>query len=292
MEFFLAGLGNYFTELNFLKEGILEADRLGFDGALIPDHYMWGRREGRHKRDDDYVTVDSWVMLTYLAAKTEQIRLGTRVTPIPFRPPGMLAKMVATLDNLSNGRVVLGVGAGWSQEEFEAYSKWHEPKIRVDKTIEGLELMIQLWTQDEVTFEGQYYRAKAAVLEPKPIQKPYPALFFGSQGTRMLRLAGRYGNICFIPNTPTPVDYEERKKVVMRVAEKLNRVDDIGFMIDLRRMLAGTRSRNRYDQKEYFREVEAAVEMGASYFQATFPRNESFIESIRSFSREIMSSFK
>jgi alkanesulfonate monooxygenase SsuD/methylene tetrahydromethanopterin reductase-like flavin-dependent oxidoreductase (luciferase family) len=73
-----------------------------------------------------------------LAAKTEKIRLGTLVTPIPFRPPSMLAKMVSTLDVISNGRTVFGIGAGWSQTEFEGYSSWDEPKIRVDKTIEGL----------------------------------------------------------------------------------------------------------------------------------------------------------
>jgi FMNH2-dependent dimethyl sulfone monooxygenase len=84
----------------------------------------------------------------------------------------MLAKMVSTVDILSNGRAILGVGAGWSKEEFEGHSEWNEPKIRVNKTIEGLELMVKLWTQKEVTFEGKYYRAKAAVLEPKPVQKP------------------------------------------------------------------------------------------------------------------------
>ena len=110
-----------------------------------------------------------------------------------------MAKMVATLDNLSIGRVIFGVGAGWSQEEFDGYSEWNSNKVRVDKTQEGLELMIKLWTEDEVTFDGTHYNAKNAVLEPKPVQKPYPNLLFGGSGTRMLALAGRYGNIVFIP---------------------------------------------------------------------------------------------
>jgi alkanesulfonate monooxygenase SsuD/methylene tetrahydromethanopterin reductase-like flavin-dependent oxidoreductase (luciferase family) len=285
MKFFLAGLGNWYKELDIVKEAILEADRLGFDGALVPDHYMWGSREPSRRRPDDYVTLDSWVLLTYLAAKTEQIRLGTRVTPIPFRPPGMLAKMVSTLDILSNGRVILGVGAGWSKEEFEGYSEWNGPKIRVDKTFEGLELIVKLWTQKEVTFEGKYYRAKAAVLEPKPVQKPYPTLLFGSSGDRMLRLAGKYGNICYIPHTQTPEEFEEGKKKVLRVAERLNRTDKIAFMI-------GELSRISYDQKEYFRRVEEAIEVGASYFQASFPRNELLINSVRRFAGEIIPSFK
>lgn len=285
MKFFLAGLGNWYKELDIVKEAILEADRLGFDGALLPDHYMWGSREPSRRRPDDYVTVDSWVLLTYLAAKTEQIRLGTRVTPIPFRPPGMLAKMVSTLDILSNGRIILGVGAGWSKEEFEGYSEWNEPKIRVDKTVEGLGLMVRLWTQKEVTFEGKYYRAKAAVLEPKPVQKPYPTLLFGSSGDRMLRLAGKYGNICFIPRTQTPEDYEEGKKKVLKVAKRLNRADKVAFM-------AGAMSEVPYSQKEYSRRVEEAIETGSSYFQTSFPRNESLVNSIRKFAQEIIPSFK
>jgi alkanesulfonate monooxygenase SsuD/methylene tetrahydromethanopterin reductase-like flavin-dependent oxidoreductase (luciferase family) len=284
MKFFLAGLGNWYNELDLVKAAILEADTVGFDGALIPDHYMWGTREPSRQRPDDYVTLESWVLLTFLAAHTEQIRLGTRVTPIPFRPPGILAKMVATLDILSKGRVILGVGAGWSKEEFDGYSEWHEPKIRVDKTIEGLELIVKLWTQDEVHFEGQFYRAKAAVLEPKPVQKPYPPLLFGSSGNRMLRLAGKYGNICFFPRASTPEVYEEEKQKVLRVAERFHRTDQLGFM-------AGTMAPTPYNHKEYCTRVEAAIEMGASYFQTSFPRNESLVTSVRKFALEIIPSF-
>lgn len=285
MKFFLAGLGNWYNELDIVMDAILEADRTGFDGALIPDHYMWGTREPSRRRLDDYVTVDSWILLTYLAAQTEQIRLGTRVTPIPFRPPGILAKMVSTLDIISNGRIILGVGAGWSKEEFEGYSEWNEPKIRVDKTIEGLDLIVQLWTQKEVTFNGKYYTAKGAVLEPKPVQKPYPTLLFGSSGNRMLRLAGKYGNICFIPHIQTLQEYEEKKKRVLRVAERLNRTEQIAFM-------AGALSETPYDKNLYLRKVEEAIEGGASYFQTSFPRNNVLVDSVRKFAQEIIPSFK
>jgi alkanesulfonate monooxygenase SsuD/methylene tetrahydromethanopterin reductase-like flavin-dependent oxidoreductase (luciferase family) len=96
------------------------------------------------------------------------------------------------------------------------------PKIRVDKTKEGLELMIQLWTQKKVTFEGKHYRAKGAMLDPKPIQKPYPQLLFGGHGDRMLRLAGCYADICYIPQfslDATLEDYLEDKRKVLRAAE-------------------------------------------------------------------------
>ena len=290
MKFFIDNLGNYFHHLDFIKEAVIEADRLGFDGALMPDHYMWGVGGGMVRRPNANLTLDSWVMLTYLAAKTEQIRLGTMVTPIPFRPPGMLAKMLSTLDVLSNGRVVLGVGAGWSQKEFEGYSEWNEPKVRVDKTVEGLELMVQLWTQDEVTFEGQYYRAKGAVLEPKPVQKPYPALLFGSRGNRMLRLAGKYGTICYFPHDRNPdiqtsEDHEVMKKKVVKAAERVNRADEIAYMV-------GTRFPGvPYNEKEYFKKVELASKMGASYFLVSFDRGD-LIDSLKQFARDVMPSFR
>lgn len=285
MKFFLSGLGNWARDLSLITEAIIEADQLGFDGAVMPDHYMWGEMEW-HKRPDSNATLETWVMLSYLAAKTAQIRLGTLVTPIPFRPPSVLAKMVATLDVLSKGRVVLGVGAGWSQVEFEGYSEWNEPKVRVDKTEEGLELMIRLWTQDKVTFGGKYYSAKAAVLEPKPVQKPYPQLLFGGRGDRMLKLAGRYADICYVPQFQSHESAAEGKEKVLKAAKRANRANAIAFMA------GAVGSAGPYNSKEYREKVEAAAETGASYFLTSFPRNEEIIDSMSRFANEVIPSFR
>ena len=285
MKFFLSGLGNWASDLPFIVKAVLEADKLGFDGALMPDHYMWGELKW-HKRPDSNATLETWIMLTHLAAKTEQINLGTLVTPIPFRPPGMLAKMVATLDVLSKGRVIFGVGSGWSQVEFEGYSEWNEPKVRVDKTKEGLELMMQLWTQEKVTFEGEYYKANGAVLEPKPIQQPYPQLLFGGRGERMLKLAGRYADICYIPQFQGIEGYGEKKETVLRAAKKMHRADKITFM-------AGAMgSKGPYDSKEYSEKIEAAKGTGAHIFLTSFPRSKNFTDVVRRFAKEVMPSYK
>lgn len=279
-------MGNWSKDLDLITDSVITADRFGFDGSLIPDHYMWGEMKW-HKLPDSNATLETWVTLTYLAAKTEQIQLGTLVTPIPFRPPSILAKTLSTLDILSNGRVVLGVGAGWSQVEFEGYSEWNDPKVRVNKTREGLELMIKLWTQDKVTFKGKYYIAKDAVLKPKPVQKPYPLLLFGGMGDRMLKLAGRYADICYIPPFQSVENIEKGKKKVLRAAEKLNRANKIAFMDgDM-----GIGSENPYDSKQYFGKVEAAIKTGASYFLVSFPRNKQVIDSIKRFAKEVMPSF-
>jgi len=113
----LTGLGNLYDNVEHIAGAIIEADRLGLDGALMPDHYMWGPEIG-HSIQNPYRTLENWTTLTYLAGKTQRIRLGTLVSPLPFRHPGVLAKRLSTLDVLTGGRVVLGVGAGWSRDEF------------------------------------------------------------------------------------------------------------------------------------------------------------------------------
>jgi len=161
------------------------AEDAGFEAFLAWDHYMlpWGNE-----------TLEVWPLLAYVAARTNRIKLGTCVTPLPFRPPAMLAKLVATLDTLSGGRIILGVGAGWHRPEFDGYSQWDPSAVRVAKTREALQLMIKLWTQRTVDFRGRFYSANGAVLEPKPLQKPHPPLWFGTTGDSMLKLAAKYGN--------------------------------------------------------------------------------------------------
>ncbi|MFQ5762735.1 MAG: LLM class flavin-dependent oxidoreductase [Candidatus Bathyarchaeia archaeon] len=168
-----------------ITDAAVAAEEAGFDAMLAWDHYMlpWGNE-----------TLEVLPLLAYVAAKTNTIKLGTCVTPLPFRPPGMLAKAVATLDLLSGGRTILGVGAGWHRPEFDAYSQWDPSTIRFAKTKEALQLMINLWTQRTVDFHGKFYTAKDAVLEPKPLQKPHPPLWFGTTGSSMLKLAAKHGS--------------------------------------------------------------------------------------------------
>jgi alkanesulfonate monooxygenase SsuD/methylene tetrahydromethanopterin reductase-like flavin-dependent oxidoreductase (luciferase family) len=282
MKFFLGGLGNLYANMETITGAVIEADGLGFQGALMPDHYMWGEMRG-HKMPNAYSTLETWITLTYLAGKTENISLGTLVTPLPFRPPALLAKMLSTLDILSGGRVVLGVGAGWSKDEFDGYSTWGEAKYRVDKTIEGLKLMVELWTQDVVDFKGKFYEAKGAVLDPKPVQKPYPRLLFGSQGDRMLRLTGRYGDICFIP-TWSGEQHAPIKAKVLAAAEKAGRAGEITFMT------GDMGSRGPYDGDELSKKIDAAEESGAEIYMASFPR-ENLLDSMRRFADEVMPSY-
>ncbi len=210
-------------------------------------------------------TLDTWHMLAYLSAKTETIRLGTWVTPIPFRPPGMLAKTVATLDQLSGGRTVLGVGAGVTQRMFEAYSQWDPPSVRLGKTREGVELILRLWSEKKVDYNGRYYKAKGAVLEPKPVQKPHPPLLFGGSGKKMLQLAGEYADICYIPPW-NKMSHQDARKVVLDAARRNTRQERISFAY-AHTPLGPT---DHYDRIEYGKHVEEASQNGFEYFITAF----------------------
>ena len=285
MKFLIGGLGNWYNDYKFVSQMVIKADQLGYEGALMPDHYMWGSMGGRLARPDRFVTMETWITLTHLLAQTKQIKLGTLVTPIPFRPPGIMAKMVSTLDYLSGGRVIFGVGAGWAQEEFDGYSEWNSSKIRVDKTKEGLDLMIKLWTEDKVNFEGKYYKAIDAVLEPKPVQKPFPKLLFGGSGNRMLSLAGQYGDIVFIPPMRGPEAVKEGRMRVLKSARNSNREDKISFM-------SGTMMGPPVSEiKGFTRLIELAVGAGDKYFLPSFGYGEKSIELMTKFAKEIIPSF-
>jgi len=281
MNFFLTGLGNLAENKEHIINSVIKADQLCLDGALMPDHYMWGPEIG-HSMENPYNTLETWTTLSYLAGQTSQIKLGTLVSPLPFRHPGILAKRLSTLDILSKGRVVLGVGAGWSKVEFEGYSKWGDAKYRVDKTIEALEIMTRLWAEDEVTYSSKFYNIKKAVLQPKPVQEPYPQLLFGSQGKNMLKLTGKYGHICFIP----PWAEERRdeiKETVLESAEEYNRVNDVEFML-------GFMGSQQYERQEIIDRIEDALDFGASYFTIAFPR-ETIEKSMEDFVSEVLPSY-
>jgi len=128
-------LGNLSNELSVNLEAVKIADELEIDGFVLPDHYMTPQSND---------TLDLWVTLAYFAAVTSRIRLGTLVTPIPLRPPQILAKMVVTIDVLSRGRCFLGIGAGWYKEELEGFGQWDEPKIRIEKVAEAVAFIKRL----------------------------------------------------------------------------------------------------------------------------------------------------
>jgi len=125
--------------------------------------------------------LEAWTTLAALAVLTKRVKLGTEVTPMTLRHPALLAKMASNVDILSNGRVILGAGAGWNRPEFTTLGlAFEERGRRFAKMREAVEIVKLLWTSDgEVNYEGTYYHLNGAHLAPKPLSKPHPPIWFG-----------------------------------------------------------------------------------------------------------------
>jgi F420-dependent oxidoreductase-like protein len=138
--------------------------------------------------------MEGWITMTALAQATKRLRMGTLVTGIQYRHPAVLANMAATLDIVSGGRLELGIGAGWNEEESGAYGiALGTPKERSDRFEEACEVIVSLLTQERTTFKGQHYELTEAMCNPKGIQRPHPPICIGGSGEkRTLRTAARF----------------------------------------------------------------------------------------------------
>jgi len=163
-------------------------DQLGFDSLWVCDHLYGVPRP-------DIPILESWTLLSALGAVTDHTELGTLVTPPGFRNPAHLAKIVATLDQITKGRVVPGLGAGWFKQEFTGYGyAFPETRVRLQQLAEAAELMTRAWTEPGLTFTGKHYQTEDLVLAPPPVRRP-PLLIGGSGEKVTMRIAARFANI-------------------------------------------------------------------------------------------------
>jgi F420-dependent oxidoreductase-like protein len=170
------------------KAAAQEFERLGFDSLWVCDHLYGVPRP-------EIPILESWTLLTALGAITERVELGTLVTPPGFRNPAHLAKIVATLDRITNGRVVPGLGAGWFRQEFVGYGyDFPEPRVRLQLLAEAVEIMTRAWTEPNLTFEGRHYRTEGLTISPPPVRRP-PLLIGGGGEKVTMRIAARYADI-------------------------------------------------------------------------------------------------
>jgi len=186
------------------RDGILElareGERLGFHSAMIADHIVFPVEsqsaypytlDRKHPGGGD--ALDAFSILGVVAGATERLRLVTSVLVLPYRNPVLTAKMVATLDVLSGGRVTLGVGVGWLKEEFEALDSPDFDK-RGAVSDEWLAILKQLWSQSPASFKGQFYSYSDIRCEPFPLQKPHPPIWVGGHSKAALRRTARHGD--------------------------------------------------------------------------------------------------
>ncbi len=177
-----------------LEKIALEAEHYGFDSFYVMDHLM--QIPGINPREDPIL--EGWVTIAALASTTQKMKLSTLVTCNTFRNPALLAKMGATVDNISNGRLIMAIGAGWYELEHQAYGfPIGTMKERFQRLRETLQILKRMWTEDKASFEGKYYQIKNAVCNPKPIQKPHPMIMVGGDGEKVtLKIVAQYADAC------------------------------------------------------------------------------------------------
>jgi probable F420-dependent oxidoreductase len=180
----------------------VEGEKMGYDYATISDHVViprdiearypysdTGEFPGRSRGDRH----EQLTAVAFVAGKTSRLRLVTSVTVVPHRPAVLLAKMLATIDVLSNGRLTFGIGAGWMKEEFQALGVPPFPE-RGAVTDEYLMACRELWTKDDPHFEGKYVKFANVLFEPKPVQKPHPPIWVGGESGPALRRTANLGD--------------------------------------------------------------------------------------------------
>ncbi|MHA1908979.1 MAG: TIGR03560 family F420-dependent LLM class oxidoreductase [Candidatus Thorarchaeota archaeon] len=169
-----------------------EAEKLGYESFWCSDHLFL------NENSEDQNCIEAWTLLAALAAETDTIRLGTTVTCNSYRHPSLLAKIAASIDMISNGRLWFGYGAGWKEVEYKAYG-YDFPKIqvRMDQMEEALEIIKLLWTEPAPSYKGKHYTLEKAYSAPKPVQKPYPPIMIGGDGEkRTLKAVAKYADYC------------------------------------------------------------------------------------------------
>ncbi len=194
------------------------AEGAGFDSLWVSDHLFL---------DEDSVDrncFEAWTILTALAMVTERLRLGTLVTCNSYRRPAILAKVAASFDQISAGRLEFGIGAGWKKLEYGAYGiPFPSLATRTKQLDEAVRLVRRLWTEPRVTFEGEHYQLRDAVCAPKPVQKPPPVWIGGAEERRILPLVAELADGWnMLPGVPLP-EVEQKMDVLRRLCDERSR---------------------------------------------------------------------
>ncbi|TMD04761.1 MAG: LLM class F420-dependent oxidoreductase [Chloroflexi bacterium] len=182
------------------------AEKAGFDSVFLMDHLY--QIQGVGPRTDPML--EGYTALAGIAARTRKVRLGTLVTGVTYRNPAFLAKVVTTLDLVSAGRAILGIGAAWNEEEHRGYGYQFPPvRERLDRLEEALQICRAMFTQEAPSFEGRYYQIHEALNFPRPIQPGGPSIMIGGGGERRtLKLVAQYADMCNFFGDPKTVRHK------------------------------------------------------------------------------------
>ena len=214
-----------------IRDLTVRLEGLEFESVHVTDHLL-GFDDTQEKKE---TFLEANTLLAALATETDRIKLGHIVLCNSFRNPAYLAKVILTLDHISNGRVLLWLGAGWYAEEYKAYGyPFHTPKRRVDELEESLTIYKKIFTEDETNFKGNFWRLERHRNFPKSVQKPYPQIVIGTNGKRMIDIACREADGINLPYLEIQQQEVLRESIttIEKKLKKYNR-DPLEFEISL-----------------------------------------------------------
>ncbi len=218
-------LPQYGTEIGTVRETALEAERLGYDAVWLEDHFQSWIGDPRR------ATHECWTTLSAVAEATDEVRLGTLVTSQSYRHPALLAKMAAQVDRISEGRLELGLGAGWYEAEYDRFGyEFREPPAeRLRRLAETVEILQGLWTNESYSHEGAHLDIdlEDAFCEPQPVQDPHPPIWIGGGGEQFtLRYAAELAD-GWNYGTLEPEGFAGKLEILRDYCESAARYDEI-----------------------------------------------------------------
>jgi F420-dependent oxidoreductase-like protein len=203
------------------------AEESGYDSVWLYDHFLYEGGYSGHPFTEP--AMECFTTLGAIAAITKRVKLGQLVLGMPYRNPGLMTKQATTLDLISGGRTILGLGAGWHKREYEAYGygDWEDVPVRMRRFEEGIKVVKALWTERPASFEGTFYRLDKVMDNPAPVQKPHPPIMIGGGGEKVtLRLVAQYARYCNVSGDVETVKH--RFEVLREHCQRVGRpYDDV-----------------------------------------------------------------
>jgi F420-dependent oxidoreductase-like protein len=256
-----------------------EIDTLGYDTAWVFDHFL------PIFSDPTGPCLEAWTALSALAVATRKVRLGVMVTGNTYRHPAVLAKMATTVDIISGGRLILGIGAGWFEQEHQEYGiPFHTTGGRLRRLEEAIEIIKRLWTDERANFSGRYHELRNASFKPKPLQQPHPPIMIGASGENMaLGIVARHAQMWNSFGTP-----EVFRHKIERLNDHCERAGRDPATIEKSVLLSG-----QFPLNEARRQIDEYAAAGVTHliFSLSASAN-SDREFVRRFAEEIIPAYK
>ncbi len=299
------------AEFNVIRQVAEECEELGFDSVWMYDHLY------PYNGPPNGPCYEIWTTLSALASVTSRIRLGTLVLCNSFRHPPIVAKMASVLDNISQGRTEIGLGAGWFKMEFDAYGiPFTDAATRIESLREAIQIIRKMWTEEKASYKGKHYSISSTYNNPKPVQRPHPPIWIGGTDPGVMQVAAEFAdgwNIGFYPSN-TPEGFTKKVKALERYCRQLGRDPNAlrkswhGEVVigetrsdvesKLARLKPAYMSLAEYSvariigtPDECLEQILSYARAGASYFMLMFAEVEK-LESLRLFAKTILPSLR